>query len=128
MTQQNGIGASTDHRVRSEAFESANGVEFSEAQEVTETEEGGKGGESQDPVAVTGAAAAPDGGWGWVVLASTVLVLSLALGLPASMGIFFTDLQNEFLASNSETSWVTSIMTSALNAGGKTDRSPLHPD
>ncbi|XP_037547188.1 monocarboxylate transporter 6 [Nematolebias whitei] len=129
MTQQNGIGASTDHRVHSEAskaLESANGVEFDEVQEVTETEEGGKGGESQDPVVVAGAAAAPDGGWGWVVLASTILVLSLTLGLPASMGIFFTDLQNEFLASNSETSWVTSIMTSALHAGGPISSVLIH--
>lgn len=80
-----------------------------------EAEEAGLGAESQ-------AAAAPDGGWGWVVLASTLLVLCLTLGLPASMGIFFTDLQTEFQASNSETSWVTSIMTSALHAGGKHNR------
>ncbi|XP_024858446.1 monocarboxylate transporter 6 isoform X2 [Kryptolebias marmoratus] len=95
MTQQNGTGASMDHRLRSEA---------------EDTEQSG---EIRDP-----AAPAPDGGWGWVVLAGTVLVLALALGLPACMGIFFTDLQTEFQASNSETSWVTSIMTSALHAGG----------
>ncbi|XP_037320476.2 monocarboxylate transporter 6 [Pungitius pungitius] len=64
------------------------------------------------------AGAAPDGGWGWVVLAATIVVLALTLAFPSCMGIFYTDLQNEFNASNSETSWVPSIMTSVLHAGG----------
>lgn len=61
---------------------------------------------------------APDGGWGWVVLVATILVLALTLAFPSCMGIFYTDLQLEFSASNSETSWVPSIMTAALHAGG----------
>ncbi|KAM6951532.1 monocarboxylate transporter 6 [Aplochiton taeniatus] len=61
---------------------------------------------------------APDGGWGWVVLLATILVLALTLAFPSCMGIFYTDLQNEFHATNSETSWVPSIMTSVLHAGG----------
>lgn len=63
--------------------------------------------------------AAPDGGWGWVVLVATMLVLSLTLALPSCMGIFYTDLQTEFNASNTETSWVPAIMTAMLHAGGK---------
>lgn len=62
---------------------------------------------------------APDGGWGWVVLVATILVLALTLAFPACIGIFYLDLQEEFKASNSETSWVPSIMTSVLHAGGK---------
>lgn len=62
---------------------------------------------------------APDGGWGWVVLVATILVLALTLAFPSCMGIFYTDLQIEFSASNSETSWVPSIMTSVLHAGGR---------
>jgi len=65
-------------------------------------------------VAVT----APDGGWGWVVLAATIIVLALTLAFPSCVGIFYTDLQKEFSATNSETSWVPSIMTSVLHAGG----------
>ncbi|XP_056286240.1 monocarboxylate transporter 6 isoform X3 [Pseudoliparis swirei] len=65
-----------------------------------------------------GAIEAPDGGWGWVVLAATIVVLALTLAFPSCMGIFYTDLQNEFHATNSETSWVPSIMTSVLHAGG----------
>ncbi|XP_057682584.1 monocarboxylate transporter 6 [Corythoichthys intestinalis] len=62
--------------------------------------------------------AAPEGGWGWVVLASTVAVLALTLAFPACVGIFYSDLQKDFQASNSQTSWVPAIMTAALHAGG----------
>lgn len=79
-----------------------------------DSEEGGHGGSA----AVTGAVTAPDGGWGWVVLVATIVVLALTLAFPSCVGIFYTDLQNDFHASNSETSWVPSIMTSVLHAGG----------
>ncbi|CAL8303148.1 unnamed protein product [Lota lota] len=65
-----------------------------------------------------GAVIAPDGGWGWVVLVATIMVLALTLAFPSCVGIFYTDLQEEFKATNSETSWVPSIMTSVLHAGG----------
>ncbi|XP_053495985.1 monocarboxylate transporter 6 [Ictalurus furcatus] len=61
---------------------------------------------------------APDGGWGWVVLVATILVQAMTLAFPSCMGIFYTDLQIQFNASNSETSWVPSIMIAALHAGG----------
>lgn len=66
---------------------------------------------------------APDGGWGWVVLFATIMVLALTLAFPSCVSIFYTDLQTEFHASNSETSWVPSIMTSVLHAGGVVYRS-----
>ncbi|TRZ00226.1 hypothetical protein DNTS_014325 [Danionella cerebrum] len=61
---------------------------------------------------------APDGGWGWVVLVATILVLALTLAFPSCIGIFYLELQEQFEASNSETSWVPSIMTAVLHAGG----------
>ncbi|XP_045577230.1 monocarboxylate transporter 6 [Salmo salar] len=61
---------------------------------------------------------APDGGWGWVVLVATILVLALTLAFPSCMGIFYTELQAEFSSSNTETSWVPAIMTAVLHAGG----------
>lgn len=62
---------------------------------------------------------APDGGWGWVVLLATIIVLALTLAFPSCITIFYFDLQKDFNASNSETSWVPSIMTSALHVGGE---------
>lgn len=53
-----------------------------------------------------------------MVLVATIIVLALTLAFPSCVGIFYTDLQHEFQASNSETSWVPSIMTSVLHAGG----------
>lgn len=71
------------------------------------------------------ALAAPDGGWGWVVLAATMLVLCLTLAFPSCIGIFYTDLQNEFNASNTQTSWVPAILNAMLYAGGRVIL-PLH--
>ncbi|KAI3364749.1 hypothetical protein L3Q82_000958 [Scortum barcoo] len=114
MTPRNGTGGTSDRRLHSEASivpEQANGMEH---EKDCESEEGGHGGST----AVTAAVTAPDGGWGWVVLVATIIVLALTLAFPSCVGIFYTDLQNEFDASNSETSWVPSIMTSVLHAGG----------
>lgn len=124
MTQRNGIRATSDRSLHSEASKSfgrTNGTEHDNIQEANdcEIEEREQGGECRDTLAVTGADVAPDGGWGWVVLIATILVLALTLAFPSCVGIFYTDLQNEFHASNSETSWVPSIMTSVLHAGGK---------
>lgn len=129
MTQRNGTRGTSDRCLHLEAsgdLEQANGMEHEKVQEVNdcESEEGGHGGECRDSVAVTAAVTAPDGGWGWVVLVATIMVLALTLAFPSCVGIFYTDLQNEFHASNSETSWVPSIMTSVLHAGGKKKTNP----
>ncbi|GAA6214637.1 monocarboxylate transporter 6 [Lates japonicus] len=121
MTQRNGIRGTSERFLHSEATgvcEQANGMEHEKEAHDCECEEGGQGGERRNSVAVRGAVTAPDGGWGWVVLVATILVLALTLAFPSCVGIFYTDLQNDFHASNSETSWVPSIMTSVLHAGG----------
>lgn len=61
----------------------------------------------------------PEGCWAWAVLLASVVAQGLTLGFPACIGIFFTELQREFRASNSETSWFPSILTAMLHAGGK---------
>ncbi|XP_041829046.1 monocarboxylate transporter 6 isoform X2 [Melanotaenia boesemani] len=122
MTQRNGSRGSSDcdiHSEASKAFELANSVECEEVQRANDCEffeETGPEVERRNHGTRT--VTAPDGGWGWVVLVATILVLALTLGFPSCVGIFYTDLQNEFQASNSETSWVPSIMTSVLHAGG----------
>ncbi|XP_038591059.1 monocarboxylate transporter 6 [Micropterus salmoides] len=123
MTQRNGTRGASDRRLHPQAsvvYEQANGMEHDKVRESNDcqSEEGSQGGECRESVAVTGAVTAPDGGWGWVVLAATIMVLALTLAFPSCVGIFYNDLQNEFRASNSETSWVPSIMTSVLHAGG----------
>ncbi|XP_034645687.1 monocarboxylate transporter 6 isoform X1 [Trachemys scripta elegans] len=59
-----------------------------------------------------------DRGWAWMVLLATVLLQGLTLSFSSCAGVFFTDLQREFQATNSETSWFPSIMTAVLHAGG----------
>ncbi|XP_036691980.1 monocarboxylate transporter 6 [Balaenoptera musculus] len=59
-----------------------------------------------------------EGYWAWMVLLACVVTQGLTLGFPTCIGIFFTELQREFQASNSETSWFPSILTAMLHAGG----------
>ncbi|XP_009936598.1 monocarboxylate transporter 6 [Opisthocomus hoazin] len=73
---------------------------------------------SQGGAAAREAAKYQDRGWAWMVLVAAVLLQGLTLGFPCCIGIFFTDLQYEFQASNSETSWFPSIMVAVLHAGG----------
>uniref|UniRef100_F7A337 Solute carrier family 16 member 5 n=1 Tax=Ornithorhynchus anatinus TaxID=9258 RepID=F7A337_ORNAN len=56
--------------------------------------------------------------WAWVVLVATMVAQGLTLGFPVCISVFFTELQHEFQASNSETSWFPSILTAVLHAGG----------
>lgn len=128
MTQRNGTKSSGDgwlYADSTKALELAKGAEQQEVCEAhdCEFEEGGRG---QSRGAEAAAVTAPDGGWGWVVLVATIMVLALTLGFPSCVGIFYTDLQNEFHATNSETSWVPSIMTSVLHAGGKAEKEVTH--
>ncbi|KAM3921200.1 monocarboxylate transporter 6 isoform 1-T3 [Leptodactylus fuscus] len=60
----------------------------------------------------------PDGPWSWGVLVASMLTNGLTLGFPSCIGVFYTDLQNSFQASNTETSWFPSIITAVLHAGG----------
>ncbi|XP_032769585.1 monocarboxylate transporter 6 isoform X4 [Rattus rattus] len=59
-----------------------------------------------------------DGRWAWVVLLASLVTQALTVGFPSCIGVFFTDLQRDFQASNSETSWFPSIMGAMLHCGG----------
>ncbi|XP_006869740.1 PREDICTED: monocarboxylate transporter 6 [Chrysochloris asiatica] len=65
-----------------------------------------------------GALEREEGSWAWAVLLASLLSQGLTLGFPTCTGIFFTELQRDFQASNSETSWFPSIQTAVLHAGG----------
>ncbi|XP_038183988.1 monocarboxylate transporter 6 isoform X2 [Arvicola amphibius] len=60
----------------------------------------------------------PDGRWAWAVLLAGMVTQALTLGFPSCIGVFFTDLQRDFQATNSETSWFPSIMGAMLHGGG----------
>lgn len=60
-----------------------------------------------------------DGRWAWVVLLASLVTQALTVGFPSCIGVFFTDLQRDFQASNSETSWFPSIMGAMLHCGGE---------
>ncbi|XP_014804930.1 PREDICTED: monocarboxylate transporter 6 [Calidris pugnax] len=72
----------------------------------------------QGGAAAREAAKPQDRGWAWMVLLAAVLLQGLTLGFPSCIGVFFTDLQHDFQASNSETSWFPSIMVAVLHGGG----------
>ncbi|NXY76863.1 MOT6 protein, partial [Glareola pratincola] len=73
---------------------------------------------TQGKAAARKAAKPQDQGWAWMVLLAAVLLQGLTLGFPSCIGVFFTDLQHDFQASNSETSWFPSIMVAVLHGGG----------
>ncbi|NXJ04860.1 MOT6 protein, partial [Odontophorus gujanensis] len=73
---------------------------------------------AQGGAAARGVAKVQDQGWAWMVLIAAVVLQGLTLGFPSCIGVFFTDLQHEFQATNSETSWFPSIMVAVLHAGG----------
>ncbi|XP_069510932.1 monocarboxylate transporter 6-like isoform X2 [Ambystoma mexicanum] len=59
-----------------------------------------------------------DQGWAWVVLMAVLISQGLSLGYPSCVGVFYKDIQASFQATNSETSWLPSIVTAVLHAGG----------
>ncbi|XP_053309525.1 monocarboxylate transporter 6 [Spea bombifrons] len=59
-----------------------------------------------------------DGPWSWVVLVAVMFIHGMTLGFPSCIGVYYTELQNSFQASNTETSWFPSIIMAVLHAGG----------
>lgn len=54
-------------------------------------------------------AAGPDGGWGWMVCLGTFLVAFVVEGTTAAFGVIIIQIQEEFDASKSSTTWVASV-------------------
>ncbi len=61
------------------------------------------------PSSLDGSVSAPDGGWGWVVVAASFLVNMIADGVTFSFGILFIELQEEFQESKAATAGVVSL-------------------
>ncbi|XP_050702278.1 uncharacterized protein LOC126988265 [Eriocheir sinensis] len=61
---------------------------------------------------------APDGGWGWVIVAASFMVHCIADGITMSFGVLFVELLSYFQEGKSLTSWVGSLfMAIPLLAG-----------
>ncbi|XP_067005965.2 monocarboxylate transporter 14 [Anabrus simplex] len=51
----------------------------------------------------------PDGGWGWVVVFSSLVISMVADGISFSFGLLFVEFLKHFEESNSKTSWIGSL-------------------
>ncbi|XP_063534320.1 monocarboxylate transporter 4-like [Cydia strobilella] len=51
----------------------------------------------------------PDGGWGWVVVASSFIISMIADGISFSFGLLYIEFLEEFGASKSTTAWIGSL-------------------
>lgn len=51
----------------------------------------------------------PDGGWGWVVVASSLVISMIADGVSFSFGLLYIEFLHEFNASKSTTAWIGSL-------------------
>lgn len=53
--------------------------------------------------------AIPDGGWGWVVVASSFVISMIADGISFSFGLLYIEFLEEFQTSKSTTAWIGSL-------------------
>ncbi|XP_014891543.1 monocarboxylate transporter 13 isoform X2 [Poecilia latipinna] len=73
---------------------------------------------SMDPPEKAGkrrGAAAPDGGYAWLILLSCFFVFGLTFGVIKSFGIFFVEIQQYFETTAAGTSWITSIAVATIH-------------
>ena len=61
----------------------------------------------------------PDGGWAWVVVISSFILIVLTVGITFSFGVIFVDLLDYFEESQSTTAWIGSIQAFLLNFTGQ---------
>uniref|UniRef100_A0A3B5LC62 Si:dkey-246g23.4 n=1 Tax=Xiphophorus couchianus TaxID=32473 RepID=A0A3B5LC62_9TELE len=60
-------------------------------------------------------AAAPDGGYAWLILLSCFFVFGLTFGVIKSFGVFFVEIQQYFETTAAGTSWITSITVATIH-------------
>lgn len=61
----------------------------------------------------------PDGGWGWVILTSAVLVNVLIPGTVKSFGVLFVEFLEVFQASPTTASWMPALCYFLYSSLGK---------
>ena len=63
--------------------------------------------------------AAPDGGWGWVIVLECFMVHMVVDGITYTFGIILAEMVRSFQTGRSETSWVGSVQTVLMLLLGK---------
>ncbi|XP_011476964.1 monocarboxylate transporter 4 [Oryzias latipes] len=66
----------------------------------------------------TGGVKAPDGGWGWAVLAGCFVITGFSYAFPKAVSVFFKELTKEFDVGYSDTAWISSILLAMLYGTG----------
>ncbi|XP_047464804.1 monocarboxylate transporter 4 [Mugil cephalus] len=61
---------------------------------------------------------APDGGWGWAVLAGCFVITGFSYAFPKAVSVFFKELIREFNVGYSDTAWISSILLAMLYGTG----------
>ncbi|XP_054457308.1 LOW QUALITY PROTEIN: monocarboxylate transporter 4-like [Anoplopoma fimbria] len=61
---------------------------------------------------------APDGGWGWAVLAGGFVITGFSYAFPKAISVFFKELIREFDVGYSDTAWISSILLAMLYGTG----------
>ncbi|XP_008328822.1 monocarboxylate transporter 4-like [Cynoglossus semilaevis] len=65
-----------------------------------------------------GTVKAPDGGWGWAVLAGCFVITGFSYAFPKAVSVFFKELIHEFGVGYSDTAWISSILLAMLYGTG----------
>ncbi|KAM9843030.1 monocarboxylate transporter 4-like [Aulostomus maculatus] len=61
---------------------------------------------------------APDGGWGWAILAGCFVITGFSYAFPKAVSVFFKELIREFDVGYSDTAWISSILLAMLYGTG----------
>ncbi|CAL8284370.1 unnamed protein product [Merluccius merluccius] len=61
---------------------------------------------------------APDGGWGWAVLAGGFVITGFSYAFPKAVSVFFKELIREFGVGYSDCAWISSLLLAMLYGTG----------
>ncbi|XP_059806306.1 monocarboxylate transporter 1-like [Hypanus sabinus] len=60
----------------------------------------------------------PDGGWGWAVVFGSFISIGFSYAFPKAITVFFKEIKEIFDSTDSQVSWISSIMLAVMYAGG----------
>ncbi|GCB60703.1 monocarboxylate transporter 1-like [Scyliorhinus torazame] len=60
----------------------------------------------------------PDGGWGWAVVLACFISIGFSYAFPKAITVFFKEIKEIFNSTDSQVSWISSIMLAVMYAGG----------